>query len=99
MAENGSTSPAEQIMDTYWDLFTEEQIDLEAFCTRLAAGEFGNYEPDDIEEFLREVELNILRNIETMLEANPQLAPLRDERVEETREMIDGLVKKYGRRP
>ena len=31
-----------------------------------------------------------------MLEANPHLAPLRDERIEETRQMIEDLVNRYG---
>lgn len=96
MSETANQSPADKIMQTYWDLFLEEQIGLEQFCRRLAGGEFGSYTKDQITDFLRQVEVNILQNIDTMLEANPHLAPLRDERIEETRQMIDDLVNRFG---
>lgn len=92
----GDQPTADRIMETYWELFMEEQLSLEKFCERLQTGEFGDFDAQDIENFLREVEANIISNIYTMLEANPQLEPLRDERVEETHEMIEDLVAKYG---
>ena len=56
MSETTDQSPADKIMQTYWDLFLEEQISLERFCQRLAGGEFGPYSKDQITDFLRQVE-------------------------------------------
>lgn len=89
-------NPADEIMHAYWELFMEEQVSLEDFCQRLADGEFGQYSKEHITVFLNEVEASILQNIDTMLEANPQLAPLRDERIAETQEMIADLLRRFG---
>ena len=88
-------SPAEQLLARYWDQFAEEQVSLEEFCRRVAAGELGPYSRDDLRAFLEAVESNILSNIQTMVEVNPELEPLREERVAETQDMIADLIARY----
>lgn len=87
---------AQRLMRLYEELFAEEPgLSLERFLERVAAGEFGAFAAAEIAEFLRAVEAQILANIETMLEANPHLLPLRDQRVEETRAEIARLLERF----
>lgn len=86
---------SDELIKRYWERFAEEQIDLEDFCRQVRDGAFEGYGAGDLRDFLGQVEANMLRNIETMLEANPGLAPLRDERVEETQRWIADLMHRY----
>lgn len=96
MSARPVNDPAEDLMQRYWDTFAEQPgLSLERFLERVRAGEFGSFGPEAIARFLREVEAQILGNIEAMVEANPQLAPLREERVEETQRMIAELLERF----
>lgn len=86
-----------KLADVYWERMQEEILSLEEFLDRAKAGEFGAYSPEDFVRFLREVEANILHNIDLKLEEAPHLAPMREARIEETQAMIAQLIEKYGR--
>lgn len=87
--------PAQRLLALYWEQFAEEQVSLEEFCRRAAAGELGDYTPDDLRAFLLAVESNILSNIQAMVEVNPELETLREERIAETQDMIADLIARY----
>lgn len=87
---------AGQLMQLYEHLFAEEPgLSLERFLERVTRGEFGTYGPDAVADFLRAVEAQILANIDAMVEANPHLLPLRDQRAEETRAQIARLLERF----
>lgn len=87
-----------KLAEVYWERMQEEYLSLEEFLDRARAGEFGDYAPEDFVRFLREVEANILHNIDLKLEEAPHLAPMRDDKIEETHDMIAALIEKYGKR-
>lgn len=88
--------PVGELMERYEELFADEPgLSLERFLERVCAGEFGRYERRDIARFLRAVEAHMTANIDTMVEANPHLLPLRDERLEEVQRMIAALLQRF----
>lgn len=86
----------QELSKIYWELQLEEPVDLAEFCQRVKVGAYGPFSTKEIEGFLREVEAAMLENIETMLEEHPQLASVKEERIEETVEMIKDLIERYG---
>nr|MBO2507849.1 hypothetical protein [Bacillota bacterium] len=86
---------ARRLLALYWEQFAEEQVSLEEFVRRAAAGRYGSCSPPELKAFLEAVEHNILANIETMAATNPDLAPLAEERAAETQEMIADLIARY----
>lgn len=83
------------LVDVYWDVMMEDPIELEPFIQRVAAGEFGAYPKQSVIDFLREVEQDILGSIATKASALA-LAPSDVEDLsEDTRHMIEGLIRKY----
>ncbi len=89
--------PLKRLSELYWDVTQEEFLSLEEFLRRVKDGRYGTYPPEDIVSFLREVEANILANIDLKLEEAPQLAPLREDRIRETKQLIEDLITRYGR--
>lgn len=88
--------PVDALMEAYQSAFLEEPgLSLERFLERVAAGRHGRFREQDIADFLDAVEAQILANIDTMAEANPQLAPLREERIAETQRMIAALRERF----
>ena len=88
-------------MDRLWGLYEhwcmEELISLRAFVTRLKAGEFGAFSRDDVVGFLREIEANMLENIELKATEDPTLDELKEERLAEASQEIDALIAEWDR--
>ena len=80
----------------FWDLQMEDPMGLEEFCEAVRGGRYGAAIPEEIAEFLGEVEQAILENIELKLAESPHLAPLRQAKVDETQTMIADLRRRYG---
>ena len=85
-------------MDVYWDAMMEEPVELPEFMERVGSGRYGSFSADEIAEFLRECERDILGNIETKAGAMPNLDEFVEERITETRRMIADLMKRYAGR-
>jgi hypothetical protein len=75
----------------------EELISLRAFIARLKAGEFGTFSRDDVVSLLRDIEANILENIELKAMEDPALEMLREDRMAETSQEIDELIAEWDR--
>ena len=88
-------------MDRLWELYEhwcmEELISLHAFILRLKAEEFGSFPRDAVVALLREIEANILENIETKAMEDPELNAVKEERSDETTEMIEALIAEWDR--
>jgi hypothetical protein len=88
-------------MDRLWELYEhwcmEELISLRAFILRLKAGEFGPFTRDDVVGLLREIEANIFENIETKAMEDPELNAVKEDRVDETTQMIEELIAEWDR--
>lgn len=84
------------LYDVYVERMMEgEYFTLPEFMDRVQAGEFGKVTRAEAIEFLRRVELDILGNIETMISAHGGLAEQREERIEETKQMIQDLIDRF----
>lgn len=86
------------LADVYFDVMMDEPIDLPAFMARVGAGEFGGFTADEIREFLRGVQQDILGSIATKAGAMSLPGSVAEDRAEEAREMIEGLIRKYAPR-
>jgi len=75
----------------------EELMSLREFVTRLKAGEFGAFSHNDVVGFLREIEANMLENIELKAMEEPLLEDLKEQRMAETSQDIDDLIAEYER--
>jgi hypothetical protein len=88
-------------MDRLWELYEhwcmEELISLRQFVTRLKTGEFGTFSRVDVVGFLREIEANMLENIELKAMEDPALEALKEERLAETSQEIDALIAEWDR--
>jgi len=80
----------------FWDHQMEDPVGLEDFCAAARDGRYGAASPEEIAEFLGEVEQAILENIELKLAESPHLAPLRQAKTDETQAMIADLLRRYG---
>lgn len=88
-------------MDRLWELYEhwcmEELISLREFMLRVKEGEFGAFARDEIVTFLRDIEANILENIELKATEDPGLSAFKEERIDETAQMIDELIAEWDR--
>lgn len=84
-----------QLYDVYLERMMEEYFTLPEFMERVQKGEFGRFGRDAVAEFLRRIEQDILGNIEIKTAADGRLAEQREERIEETRQMIQELIDRY----
>lgn len=88
-------------MERLWELYEhwcmEELLSLREFILRLKRGEFGPFARDGIVNFLREVEDNMLENIELKAMEGPSLSVFKDERIAETIQMIEDLIDEWDR--
>ncbi|MGH7361437.1 MAG: hypothetical protein ACREJI_07465 [Candidatus Methylomirabilales bacterium] len=85
-----------RLAQIFWDLQMEDPVGLEEFCEAARGGRYGAASPEEIGEFLGEVEQAILENIELKLAESPHLAPLRQAKIDETQAMIADLLRRYG---
>jgi hypothetical protein len=88
-------------MGRLWELYEhwcmEELISLREFVMRLKAGEFGAFSRSDVVSFLREIEANMLENIELKAMEGPMLEDLIEQRMAETSQEIDDLIAEWER--
>ncbi|MGH8059207.1 MAG: hypothetical protein ACREOH_18550 [Candidatus Entotheonellia bacterium] len=88
-------------MDRLWELYEhwcmEELISLREFMLRVKEGAFGSFTRDEIVTFLREIEANILENIELKSTEDPGLSAMKEERIDETAQMIEDLIAEWDR--
>jgi hypothetical protein len=87
----------ERLWEIYEQLCQIEMRSLDEFIRRLKAGEFGDFSRDDVIAFLREIEANMLTNIQTKAMEHSSYAEMADEVTEETHWMIDDLIEEYER--
>ncbi|HXF83570.1 MAG TPA: hypothetical protein VNN19_12540 [bacterium] len=88
----------ERLWEIYEQICLVEMQSLEEFVRRLKSGEFGEFERADVIEFLREIEANMLQNIQVKTMEHQAYAELADEVSEQTQRMFDDLIEEM-RRP
>ncbi len=84
-----------QLLQRYWEVFSEEFLDFEEFLERVAAGTYGSYTREEILAFIDAVEEITLRNIDSKAQEGPQYAAMRDQVLEETQERFRALRARY----
>ncbi len=87
----------ERLWEIYEQLCQVEMKGLDEFVRRLKAGEFGDFSRDDVIAFLREIESNIVDNIQTKAMEHYRYADMADEVSDETHEMFDELIEEFER--
>ena len=88
----------ERLWEIYEQLCLVEMQSLEVFVRRLKSGEFGEFPTDEVIGFLREVEANMLQNIQVKTMEHQSYAEMADEVSEQTQRMFDDLIEEV-RRP
>jgi len=88
----------ERLWEIYEQLCLVEMVGLEEFVRRLKSGEFGEFPTDEVVGFLREIEANMLQNIEMKTMEHQAYAEMADEVSEQTQRMFDELIDEV-RRP
>lgn len=88
----------ERLREIYEQLCLVEMAGLDEFVRRLKSGEFGEFPMDEVVSFLREIEANMLQNIQVKTMEHQAYAEMADEVSEETQKMFDELIEEF-RRP
>ena len=87
--------------ESLWDLSQtvcqEEMQPLGDFVDRLLANEWGPYAKDDILDLLREIEGQMLSNIQVKAMEGPRFATMADEVSEEAQQQFEALIGKVDR--
>jgi len=87
----------ERLWEIYEQLCLVEMVSLEEFVRRLKSGEFGEFPTDDVVSFLREIEANMLQNIQVKTMEHQAYAEMADEVSEQTQRMFDDLIEEVRR--
>jgi len=87
----------ERLWEIYEQMCQVEMKPLPEFVHRLKAGEFGDYDRDDVVAFLREIEANMVSNIQTKAMEHHRYAEMADEVSEETHSMFEELIEDFER--
>jgi len=94
-----ATNPMnERLWELYEQLCMVEMVPLDEFVRRLKSGELGDFPTDDVIAFLREIEANMLQNIQAKTMEHHTYAEMADEVSAETQKMFDELIEEL-RRP
>ncbi len=80
------------LMDLYCELSVEEGIQLGDFVERIKAGEFGARARVELVAFLRQLEDEMLLNIEDRIAETPHLESERERRIAGVHARIQKLV-------
>jgi len=84
------------VNEALWDLYQrvcqEEMRPLGEFVDRVLAGEWGAYPKEDILDLLREIEGQMLSNIQVKALEGPRFAEAADEVSEQTQKEFEELV-------
>lgn len=87
----------ERLWEIYEQLCLVEMLSLEEFVRRLKSGEFGELPTDDVVSFLREIEANMLQNIQVKTMEHQAYAEMADEVSEQTQRMFEDLIEEVRR--
>ncbi len=87
----------ERLWEIYEQLCLVELLGLDEFVRRLKGGEFGEFPGEEVIGFLREIEANMLQNIQVKASEHQVYADMADEVSEETQKMFDELIEEYHR--
>jgi hypothetical protein len=82
----------ERLWELYQTVCQEEVRPLDEFVRRLLGGEWGRYSKEDVLELLREVEGQMLSNIQVKAMEGPRFAEMADEVSERTQREFEALV-------
>jgi hypothetical protein len=82
----------EQLWELYQTVCQEEVRPLDEFLERLLAKEWGPYPKDDILELLREIEGQMLSNIQVKALEGSRFSEMADEVSERTQREFEALV-------
>jgi hypothetical protein len=82
----------ERLWEIYEQLCLVEMVPLPEFVSRLKSGEFGEFETEDVVEFLREIEANMLQNIQVKTMEHQTYAEMADQVSEDTQKMFEELI-------
>ncbi len=87
----------ERLWEIYEQLCLVELQGLDEFVRRLKEGELGEFPAAEVVSFLREIEANMLQNIQVKAQEHQAYAEMADEVSEETQKMFDELIEEYHR--
>lgn len=87
----------ERLWEIYEQVCLVEMQSLEEFVRRLKSGELGEFATSDLIEFLREIEANMLQNIQVKTMEHQAYAEMADEVSEQTQRMFDDLIEEVRR--
>ena len=82
----------EQLWELYQTVCQEEVRPLGEFVERLLAQEWGSYPKADILDLLREIEGQMLSNIQVKAMEGPRFADMADEVSEQTQKEFEALI-------
>lgn len=88
----------ERLWELYEQLCLVEMVPLPEFVGRLKAGEFGEFATEDVVEFLRGIEANMLQNIQAKTMEHQAYAEMADQVSEDTEKMFEELIDEVRRR-
>jgi hypothetical protein len=88
----------ERLWEIYEQLCQVEGVGLPEFVTRVKAGEFGEFPQEDLIGILREIEANMLQNIQVKAMEHRSYAEMADTVSEETQKMFEDLIEEVTRR-
>jgi len=91
-AAGGEATVNERLWDLYEQLCMVEMVPLEDFVHRIKSGEFGEFPIDEMVSFLREIEANMLANIQVKTTEHQAYAEMADEVSEQTQKMFEDLI-------
>jgi hypothetical protein len=87
----------ERLWEIYEQLCQVEGVSLPEFVTRVKSGEFGEFPQEDLIGILREIEANMLQNIQIKATEHRSYAEMAETISEETQKMFEDLVEEISR--
>ena len=87
----------ERLWEIYEQLCMVEMLGLDEFVRRIKSGEFGEFLTDEVIGFLREIEANMLQNIQIKTMEHQAYAERADEVAEDTQKMFEELIEELRR--
>jgi len=87
----------ERLWELYEQLCMVEMVPLDEFVRRVKSGELGDFPTEDMVSFLREVEANVLQNIQVKTQEHQRYAEMADEVSADTQKMFDELIEELRR--
>ncbi|HEY6102021.1 MAG TPA: hypothetical protein VI007_02225 [bacterium] len=82
----------ERLWEIYEQLCLVEMVNLPEFVTRVKSGEFGAFETEAVVAFLREIEANMLQNIQAKTAEHHAYAEMANQVSEDTEKMFEELI-------